>query len=399
LGAAADGEKGRNGGEGVKSYKIALLPGDGIGPEVTAEAVKAVETAGARHDFKVEWVTYPFGASHYNRTGEILPESALAEMGCCDAMMLGAVGDPSVKPGILERGILLKLRFHFDQYINLRPARSYKNVACPVPLPEGVCINSVVVRENTEDFYMGVGAVTEEGGVNVPFETERGPYKLSGRLTADFHPDCPAALQVGVLTRPGVERVTRYAFDLAKKRGEKEVVLASKANAVPFLYGFLDEETRRAAETEKYTGIALAIRNVDALCYQLARKPWGYGVILCPNLFGDIVSDLLSALTGGLGLGAGGNIGEKLSMFEPVHGSAPDIAGTGKANPLAAILCAAMMLGHIGESAGAKAIDAAVTSYLEDSGVPASEKPAELGGDALCRTVGDSVAGKITSIT
>jgi 3-isopropylmalate dehydrogenase len=376
----------------MKHYKIALLPGDGIGPEVTAEAVKVVEAAGARHDFKVEWVTYPFGAGHYNRTGEILPESAVAEMGLCDAMMLGAVGDPSVKPGILERGILLKLRFHFDQYINLRPARSYKNVPCPVPLPEGVRIDSVVVRENTEDFYMGVGAAAEKGGVNVPFEAERGPYKLSGRLSADFDPDCPAALQIGVLTRPGVERVTRYAFELAKKRGEKEVVLASKANAVPFLYGFLDEETRRVAERYK-DGIALAIRNVDALCYQLARKPWGQGVILCPNLFGDIVSDLLSALTGGLGLGAGGNIGEKLSMFEPVHGSAPDITGTGKANPLAAILCAAMMLDHIGENAGAKAIDAAATSYLEDSDAPA--KPVELGGSALCWAVGDDVAGKI----
>jgi 3-isopropylmalate dehydrogenase len=249
----------------------------------------------------------------------------------------------------------------------------------------------VVVRENTEDFYMGVGAVTQKGGVDVPFEAERGPYKVSGRLTAQFDPDCPAALQIGVLTRPGVERVTRYAFDLAKKRGEREVVLASKANAVPCLYGFLDEETQRVAK--EYPGIALTIRNVDALCYQLARKPWGQGVILCPNLFGDIVSDLLSGLTGGLGLGAGGNIGEKLSMFEPVHGSAPDIAGTGKANPLAAVLCAAMMLDHIGESTGAKAIDAAVRSYLEDAG--ASEKPVELGGSALCWAVGDSVAGRI----
>ncbi|MDR1379372.1 MAG: isocitrate/isopropylmalate dehydrogenase family protein [Synergistaceae bacterium] len=379
----------------MKNYKIALLPGDGIGPEVTAEAIKVVEAAGARHDFKVQWVSYPFGAGHYNRTNEILPESALTEMGLCDAMMLGAVGDPSVKPGILERGILLKLRFHFDQYINLRPARSYKNVPCPVPLPEGTHIDSIVVRENTEDFYMGVGAVTQGGegggGMKIPFEAERGPYKLSGRLDAAFDPDCPAALQIGVLTRPGVERVTRYAFDLAKQRGEKEVVLASKANAVPFLYGFLDEETRRVAA--EYPEIALTIRNVDALCYQLARKPWGHGVILCPNLFGDIVSDLLSGLTGGLGLGAGGNIGEKLSMFEPVHGSAPDIMGTGKANPLAAILCAVMMLDHIGENAGAKAIDAAVSSYLEES--DASAKPIELGGSALCQAVGDSVAGKI----
>jgi 3-isopropylmalate dehydrogenase len=216
-------------------------------------------------------------------------------------------------------------------------------------------------------------------------------YKLSGHLSAKFDPDCAAALQVGALTRPGVERVTRYAFELAKERGEKEVVLASKANAVPFLYGFLDEETKRAAAA--YPNVALKIQNVDALCYHLTRNPAGYGVILCPNLFGDIVSDLLSALTGGLGLGVGGNIGDSLSMFEPVHGSAPDIAGTGKANPLAAILCAAMMLDHIGESAGAKSVQDAVTSYLEERS--AAESPIELGGNASCQMVGDSVAKKI----
>ncbi|GHS86939.1 3-isopropylmalate dehydrogenase [Synergistales bacterium] len=374
----------------MKNYSIALLPGDGIGPEVSAEAVKVVEAAGERHSFKVEWVKYPFGAAHYNKTGEILPASALDEMGKCDAMLLGAVGDPSVKPGILERGILLTLRFHFDQYINLRPARSFQSVPCPVPLKDGSVIDSVVVRENTEDFYMGIGAVSENGRFDAPFEAKRGLYDVAGHLKADFSCEFPAALQIGALTRPGIERVTRYAFDLAKKRGEDKVTLASKANAVPFLYGFLDEETKRVAE--EYQEISLKIQNVDAMCYQLARTPAAYGVILCPNLFGDIVSDLLSALTGGLGLGAGGNIGDKLSMFEPVHGSAPDIVGTGKANPLAAIISASMMLDHIGESAGAKAIDAAVSSYLSGD---ASEKPIELGGNHTCQAAGDGVARKI----
>ncbi|MDR3265772.1 MAG: isocitrate/isopropylmalate dehydrogenase family protein, partial [Synergistaceae bacterium] len=253
----------------MRRHKIALLPGDGIGPEVTAEAVKVVEATGAKHGFGVEWVTYPFGAAHYARTGETLPESALAEMEQTEAMMLGAVGDPSVKPGILERGILLRLRFYFDQYINLRPARSYRNAPCPVPVKDGARIDSVVVRENTEDFYMGIGTTVREGqgGLDVPFEAERGLYRLSGRLTAKFDPDCAAALQIGALTRGGVERVTRYAFDLAKKRGENEVILASKANAVPFLYGFLDEETRRAAR--EYPDMTLKIQNVDALCYHM----------------------------------------------------------------------------------------------------------------------------------
>jgi 3-isopropylmalate dehydrogenase len=255
----------------------------------------------------------------------------------------------------------------------------------------GARVDSVVVRENTEDFYMGIGAASEEGNIDAPFEAERGLYKLSGRLSASFTPGGPAAAQVGVLTRAGVERVTRYAFDLAKKRGEKDVTLASKANAVPCLYGFLDEETRRAAAA--YPGMTLKIQNVDAMCYHLARKPDAYGVILCPNLFGDIVSDLLSGLTGGLGLGAGGNVGGGLSMFEPVHGSAPDIAGTGKANPLAAILCAAMMLDHLGESAGARSIEGAVESYLE--GAEAAKRPVELGGTALCAEAGDAVTGLV----
>lgn len=374
----------------MKRYSIALLPGDGIGPEVAAEAVKAVEAAGARHGFDIEWVTYPFGAGHYNKTGEILPDSILQEMAQCDAMLLGAVGDPSVKPGILERGILLKLRFHFDQYINLRPARSYRGVRCPVPLSDAQ-IDCVVVRENTEDFYMGIGATTQGGGIDTPFEAERGLYRLTGKLTANFAPDCAAALQVGALTRPGVERVTRYAFELAKRRGETEVVLASKANAVPDLYGFLDAETKRTAA--EYSGMTLKVLNVDALCYHMVRNPANYGVVLCPNLFGDIVSDLMSGLTGGLGLGAGGNIGDGLSMFEPVHGSAPDIAGTGKANPLAAILAAALMLDHIGEKNGARAVDAAVTKYLEETSLPG--RPVELGGETLCPAVGDRVAEQV----
>ena len=376
----------------MKRYKIAVLPGDGIGPEVAAEAKKVVDAAGARHGFKIEWVSFPFGAAHYKKTDEILPDSTLDEMEQCDAMMLGAVGDPSVKPGILERGILLKLRFYFDQYVNLRPARSYNGAPCPVGLPNRTRIDSVVVRENTEDFYMGVGSISQKGAVDSDFEVMRGLYKLKGHFCSKSDPSCAMALQIGALSQPGIERVTRYAFELAKRRGEKEVLLASKANAVPDLYGFLDEETKRVAESE-YPEMELKIQNVDALCYHMVRNPAGRGVILCPNLFGDIVSDLLSGLTGGLGLGAGGNIGDRLSMFEPVHGSAPDIAGTGKANPLAAILSAAMMLDHIGESEGAKAIEDAVTRYLEEA--LESSRPIELGGQSSCLVVGDEVAIRI----
>lgn len=373
---------------GTRKHVVAVLPGDGIGPEVVGEARKVLEATGERCGFGIEWVSFPFGAGYWKSHGETLPDSALKEMEGCEALLLGAVGDPSVKPGILERGILLRLRFHFDQYVNLRPARSYAGAETPVRLPEGRRIDSVVVRENTEDFYMGLGAVSEEGKMDCPFTCERGLYSLSGRLEAGLTSKDAMALQLGVLTRRGVERVTRYAFDLARKRGEDTVVLASKANAVPQLYGFLDEETKRVAAAE-FPDMTLRIQNVDALCYHLARRPADAGVILCPNLFGDIVSDLQAALVGGLGLAAGGNIGDGLSMFEPVHGSAPDIAGTGKANPLGAILCAALLLDHIGEADGARALNRAVETYLERAG--AAERPVEMGGEALCPQVGENV--------
>lgn len=235
---------------------------------------------------------------------------------------------------------------------------------------------------------MGLGAVSEEGKVDAPFACERGLYSLSGRLKAGLSYGDAMALQVGALTRRGIERVTRYAFNLARKRGEEAVILASKANAVPQLYGFLDEETKRVAGAE-FPDMTLRIQNVDALCYNLARRPADAGVVLCPNLFGDIVSDLQAALIGGLGLAAGGNIGDGLSMFEPVHGSAPDIAGTGKANPLGAILCAALLLDHIGEAHGAQVLNQAVEAYLERASIV--EKPVEMGGEALCSQVGEGV--------
>ena len=372
----------------MRKRVIALLPGDGIGPEVVGEARRVVEAVGERCGFGVEWVSFPFGAGYWKSHGETLPDSALGELEKCEALLLGAVGDPSVKPGILERGILLRLRFHFDQYINLRPARSYPGVALPVRLPEGGRIDSVVVRENTEDFYMGLGVVSHEGRVDAPLACERGLYSLLGRIEAGLSSGDAMALQVGALTRRGIERVTRRAFELARKRGEDTVILASKANAVPQLYGFLDEETKRVADAE-FPDMTLRVQNVDALCYNLVRRPANVGVILCPNLFGDIVSDLQAALIGGLGLAAGGNIGDGLSMFEPVHGSAPDIAGTGKANPLGAILCAALLLDRIGEAEGARVLNQAIETYLERAST--AEKPVEMGGEALSPQVGEGV--------
>ena len=373
----------------MTKHLIAVLPGDGIGPEVVGEARKVCDAAAAAFGFELQWNEFPFGAAYYLENQVVLPDSALDDMAECEAMMLGAVGDPRVKPGPLEHGLLLALRFHFDQYMNLRPALSFPNVPTPVKLDDGRRLDTVVVRENTEDFYMGLGG-RGRGCLETSLETMRGLYELSGHIGLRFMPDQEGAFSLGVMTRPAVARITRKAGELARERGEKVVQVATKSNAVPQLYGFWDEMVKATAASE-FPDLEFRLVNVDALCYLLPRQPHDYGVLLCPNLFGDIVSDLLSALAGGLGLAASGNIGDGLSMFEPVHGSAPTIAGTGQANPLAAIVSGAMMLRHLGRSQAAEAVDRAVFDYLSGPG-----KPLELGGRDDLKTVGDQVTARIT---
>ncbi|MDR1921783.1 MAG: isocitrate/isopropylmalate dehydrogenase family protein [Candidatus Adiutrix sp.] len=367
---------------------IALLPGDGIGPEVIGEACKVCEAAAEKFGFELEWRRFPFGAAYYLEHGLVLPAAALDEMSECRAMLLGAVGDPRVKPGPLEQGLLLALRFHFDQYMNLRPALSFPNVPTPAALASGRRLDAVVVRENTEDLYMGIGG-RGCGVMAEKIEAGRGLYDLSGRLELSFAPAVEGAFSLGLMTRPGIARITRKAGELARARGENKVAVVSKANAVPHLYGFWDEVTRQTFSDE-FPDIEPVYVNVDAMCYLLPRNPGGWGVMLCPNLFGDIVSDLLSALAGGLGLAASGNIGDGLSMFEPVHGSAPDIAGSGRANPLAAVMSAAMMLKHIGETEAAAAVEKAVYDYLAGP-----DKPFELGGRDGVAAVGEKVAALV----
>ena len=371
----------------MKKYDLGILAGDGIGPEVTAEARKCVDAAGEIHGFSASWKEYPFGADYYLKHGEALPKTALDEMASHDAMLMGAIGDPRVPPGPLEQEILLALRFHFDQYVNLRPAQSFPGIPLPVALPDGKELDVVIVRENTEDLYMGIGGAGT-GAFTRSVAAHRGLYSLAGSLSLDVSNNLDCGYSLGFMTRPAIERVTRYAFNLAKRRNEKKVAVVSKANAVPHLYGFWDSVVAETAKRE-FPDMEFSILNVDAVCYLLARTPADWGVMLCPNLFGDIVSDLMSGLAGGLGLAAAGNIGDSLSMFEPVHGSAPTIAGTGKANPLAAILSASMMLSHIGEPEAASSIEKAVRSYLTSS-LPL---PIEQSGTASTPAAGSSVRG------
>ena len=371
----------------MKGYKIAVIPGDGIGPEVIGETKKVLDKTGKKFDFAFEWNEYPYGGAHYLATGEIMPEHAVEEMAKCDAMLLGAIGDPRVKPGIMEQGILLALRFRFDQYVNLRPAFSLPRVKTPVDL-KGTKMDSVVVRENTEDLYMCIGGTTESGELELPVDISRGKYELTGSIKLKTDPSYPFAAQAAINSKPGVERITRYAAELAKKRGEDTVTVVSKSNAVSALYGFFEEVAKKVM-TDEYPELKYAMVNVDALCYHLVRNPSAYGVLLCPNLFGDIVSDLQAGLAGGLGTAAGGNIGEGLSMFEPVHGSAPDIAGTGRSNPVAAILSGAMMLEHLGEAEASKKINKAVSDFLENAAD--EDLPFEFGGASNFEQVGDNI--------
>ncbi|MCF7935373.1 MAG: isocitrate/isopropylmalate dehydrogenase family protein [Synergistales bacterium] len=371
-----------------RHYNIACIPGDGIGEEVIAQTTRVLEAATSAEGASLEWREYPFGGAHYLKTGEVFPDSAQEEIKDCDALLLGAIGHPGVKPGILERGILLNLRFAFDQYVNLRPARSYPRIPLPVRLDEGEQIDTVVVRENTEDFYIGVGERSDNGRVRFDIDTRRSLYTASGHLDVDFGNGDAAAVQLGFATEQAIRRVTRFACNLAGERGEKEITLASKANALPQIYGFWDEV---AADEAAKQGITLHMANVDALCYHLVRAPSRYSVILTPNMFGDIVSDLLAGISGGLGVAAGGNIGDGLSMFEPVHGSAPDIAGLDRANPLAAILSGRLLLEHLGESASARRVERAVERYLATA--PTARLPMEFGGEAGTTQVGGTIAG------
>jgi 3-isopropylmalate dehydrogenase len=275
-------------------------------------------------------------------------------------------------------------------YTNLRPAKKFPRVPIPVIIPDDKELDILVVRENTEDLYMGMGA-SSEGTISYDMNIKRGLYDLKGKLEMELSPSCPSAVQLGIASEKGIRRITARACREARNRGLTSFTLASKSNAMPQLYGFWEEIA--ASEAEK-NGMEMKTVNVDALCYHLVRNPWLYDVILCPNLFGDIVSDLLAGITGGLGVAAGANVGDRLGMYEPIHGSAPDIAGTGKANPVAAILSASLMLASMGEKDGAESIETAVTEYLEK----AEEKdlPIEMGGNASTIEAGREIMKRMS---
>jgi 3-isopropylmalate dehydrogenase len=322
--------------------KIALVPGDGIGVDVTREAVKVLEALDRRRSLSLELVSFPWSADHYLATGETIPPGAFEDLSRrFDAIFMGAFGDPRVPDMKHAADILLGARFQLDLYVNYRPVRCLDDRLCPLKGYSAADVDFVVFRENTEGAYVGSGGNFKKG---TPDEI---------------------AVQDDISTRKGVERIIRHAFEFARERGRKRVVMADKSNAMRFV-GDLWQRTF-AAVAREFPEAEASHLYVDALCLQLVRDPRPFGVIVTNNMFGDIVTDLGAALQGGLGMAASGNIHPgRISMFEPVHGSAPKYAGTGKANPFGAILTVGLMLEHLGHPAEAQAIERAVGECVRE---------------------------------
>jgi len=340
----------------MKTYDIAVIGGDGTGPEVAREALKVSEAAAQKFGFKINWHPYDFGGDRYLRTGEVLPDGAVDELRKYKAIFLGAVGHPQVKPGILEKGILLRLRFELEQYINLRPVKLYRAADCPLKDKGPEHIDFVVVRENNEGLYIGAGGFVFKGTPN------------------------EVAIQESVNTRRGVERCLKYAFDLAKKRrGGKpwkslktedlqagktaQLTLCGKTNVLTYAFDLWERAFHEVGA--KYPAVKRDYAHVDATCMWFIKNPEWFDVIVTDNLFGDIITDLAAMIQGGLGIAAGGNINpEGTSMFEPMGGSAPKYTGLNVINPLAAINAAGMMLDFLGEAKAGAAIEAAVVKTI-----------------------------------
>ena len=374
-------------------YNIALIPGDGIGTEIIREGQKVVETASKIYGIKINWTEYPFGAEHYLKTGELLPDSALEEIEDMDAIYFGAIGDPRVKPGVLEKEILLKTRFYFDQYINLRPIRLYKGVPCPLKDKNPEDINFYVVRENTEDFYVGIGGRFNARTNQDHLVVLRKLYKAKIQVDFNLEAEEEMAYQVGLISRPGTQRVIKYAFELAKKKNLKRVTSVDKANVLTNIYGLWREIFEEIST--QYPDIETEFSFVDAITMWFVRKPEWFKVVVAPNMFGDIITDLGAMIQGGLGIAAGGNINpEGVSMFEPIHGSAPKYKGKSIANPVATILAGAMMLDYLGEVKTAKAIEDATETFLSEGKV----RSHDLGGNSSTIEVGDEIVKKLKEV-
>ena len=323
----------------MKSFNLAVIPGDGIGPEVVGAGLKVLDAVAKKYDLTFNKINYELGAAYWHKTGETLPDSVMAELAKSDVILLGAVGDPTVPSGVLERGLLLKLRFAFEHYINLRPAKLFPGVISPIANNKG--IDFVVVREGTEGLYVGAGSIKDEGT-----KTE-------------------LAIEESINTYKGVERVIRDAFGRAMARPRKKLTLVHKNNVLTRAGGLWTRVFNEVAKD--FPEVTTDYLHVDAASMFFVTNPERFDVVVTDNLFGDIITDIAAAICGGIGLAASGNInptGAFPSMFEPVHGSAPDIAGKSLADPTATVMSIAMMLSHLGLTDAAADIERAVAADL-----------------------------------
>jgi tartrate dehydrogenase/decarboxylase / D-malate dehydrogenase len=356
--------------EDTRTFRIAVIPGDGIGREVVPAALRVLEPISKRFSIRFDFQTYDWGSEYYFQHGLMMPANALDQLQAMDAILLGAIGDPGIQDNITLNGLLLPIRRAFDQFVNVRPAILYPGVESPVVGVKPGDVDMVVVRENTEGEYAQAGGFVHHADAN------------------------EVAIQVSVFTRHGVERVIRFAFVLAAKRnGKKRVTSITKSNAQGFgmvLWDRVFDEVK-----SEYPQIETESLLVDAATVHLVRRPQSFDVLVASNLFGDILSDLSAVLTGSIGLAPSANLDPLRrfpSMFEPVHGSAPDIAGKGVANPLATFLSTAMMLEHLGLSAAADALDTAVRKLLAEGRV----RTADLGGSSSTREVTDAIIEEVS---
>ncbi|NLN31032.1 MAG: 3-isopropylmalate dehydrogenase [Bacteroidales bacterium] len=332
-----------------KKYNIAVIPGDGTGPEVVREGKKVIRAAASRFGFSINFEEYDFGGDRYLKTGEILPDSAVEELKKYDSIFLGAIGHPDVKPGILEKGILLRLRFELDQYVNLSPVKLYPGVDTPLKDKGPEHIDYVVIRENSGDVYTGSGGVTMKGTPN------------------------EIAIQNMVYSRMQVDRCLKYAFEYTRKRNKtKTLALCGKTNVLTYVFDLWERAFNEIGE-KSYPDIKRDYYHVDAISMWMIKNPEWFDVVVTSNMFGDIITDLGAITQGGMGVAAGGNINpDGVSMFEPIGGSAPKYTGQNVINPIAAISCGAMMLNHLGEEKAADAIENAImdvtANKLKDMG-------------------------------
>lgn len=377
----------------MKTHKIAVMPGDGIGPEIITEGMKVLDKVSELNNFNIKWTKYENGADHYLKTKELITEDTLKEIKSkSEAIYLGALGDPRIQPGILEKGILLKTRFYLDQYVNLRPVKLLEGVECPLKNKTSKDINFTVVRENTEDFYVGIGNRVGLGKTHQELEVIRSLYSVKFGLDIETQ-GSEIAYQIGVISRLGSERVIRYAFENAKKEGHTRLTAVDKANVLNHIYNYWREIVEKVSKD--YPKIEHEFNYVDAITMWFVKTPEHYQTVVAPNMFGDIITDLGAMIQGGLGLAPGGNINpEGISMFEPIHGSAPKYKGMNVANPIATIWAGSMMLDEIGEEKSGALVIKAIEHLVKEKKM----LPKDMGGTATTSDVGDEIVKIVTEL-